>query len=190
MNCGLQRFCQTMPARELLLGLALALGFGDAMATLGQAPANPLGRAPLLVKPSSSAAEAAPASSTSASAPASVVPGAKLRAAVRPDAYTVHESWLDSGTTVTEYATPAGVVFAVSWRGPVLPDLNALLGGYFKAFQEEAQQARTAGRRGSPIAIDTGALVVRSNGRMRNCSGSAYAPALVPADVNVKDALQ
>ena len=119
-----------------------------------------------------------------------MVPGAKLRAAVRPDAYTVHESLLDSGTTVTEYATPAGAVFAVSWRGPVLPDLNALLGEYFKAFTEEAQQARTAGRRGSPIAMDTGALVVRSNGRMRNFFGSAYAPALVPADVNVKDALQ
>ena len=179
MNFGRQHFCRTMPARLWLLGLAL--GFGDAMATLGQAPANPVGQVPLQVQASRS--PTAPAS-------APVLPGAKLQAAIRPGTYTVHESLLDSGTTVTEYATPAGVVFAVSWRGPVLPDLNALLGDYFRAFRQEAQQARASGRRGSPLTLDSAALVVRSNGRMRNFFGSAYAPELVPADVNVKDALQ
>ena len=183
MNFDLQRFCQTMSTRRLLLGLALALAFGNAMATLGQAPSNPAGQAPLQVEPSRPAA-------TATLAPASAVPGAKLQAAARPGTYTVHESVLDSGTTVTELATPAGVVFAVSWRGPVLPDLNALMGEYFQAFRQQAQQGRSAGRRGSPLAMENDALVVRSNGRMRNFFGSAYAPGLVPADVNIKDVLQ
>ena len=102
----------------------------------------------------------------------------------------MHKSELDSGTTVREYATPEGVVFAVSWRGPVLPDLNALLGEYFKALRHQAQQARAAGRRGSPLGVESDALVVRSNGRMRNCFGSAYAPGLIPVDVNIKDVLE
>jgi hypothetical protein len=178
MKLGSQRFFQTLPVRRLLSGWAMALGFGNAMATLGQAPLNPVGLAPMPV-------ERLQSDATTSSAAA-----ARLQAAVRPYAYTVHESMLDSGTTVTEFATPAGVVFAVSWRGPVLPDLNALLGEYFKAFRDEAQQARAAGRRGSPITLESAALVIRSNGRMRNFFGSAYAPALVPADVNVKDALQ
>lgn len=151
----------------MLLGAGLGLCVGNAMATLGQT---------LLVRPSAPAAAS--------------VPGVKIQSSARPAAYTIQESVLDTGTTVTELATPAGVVFAVSWRGPVLPDLNALLGEYFKAFRQEAQLARTAGRRGSPLAMETDALVVRSNGRMRNFFGSAYAPGLVPADVNIKDALQ
>lgn len=159
-----QRFFRPHSVRQLLLWTVLAASAAPVMATLGQAP--------------------------SASSPAS---GARLLLAApagRSGAYAIHESVLDTGTTVTQLATPAGVVFAVAWRGPVLPDLNALLGEYFKAFRQEAQQARAAGRRGSPLAMDADGLVVRSNGRMRNFFGSAYAPGLVPADVNIKDALQ
>lgn len=151
----------------MLLGAGLGLCVGNAMATLGQT---------LLVSPS------APAAAT--------VPGVKIQSSARPAAYTIQESVLDTGTTVSEFTTPAGVVFAVSWRGPVLPDLNALLGDYFKVFREQAHQARAVGRRGSPITMETDALVVKSNGRMRNFFGSAYAPGLIPADVNIKDVLQ
>jgi Protein of unknown function (DUF2844) len=189
MNFGLQRFSQILSVRLSLLGLALGMGFGDCMATLGRAPSNPVGQAPVLAEPSR-LPTSSPSSSTSSSASAPAVPAAKLQVTARPGAYTVHESVLDSGTTVTELATPAGVVFAVTWRGPVLPDLNVLLGDYFQAFRAEAQQARAAGRRGSPVTLDSAALVIRSSGRMRNFFGSAYAPGLVPADVNVKDALQ
>lgn len=167
------RFFGPYPVRLLLLCAVLAGGDRPAMATLGKAPSVPL-------------VSAAAASSDPA-------PGAKRLSATpagRSGQYAIHESALDSGTTVREYATPAGVVFAVSWRGPVLPDLNALLGEYFKAFRQEAQQARTTGRRGSAVGLETDALVVRSNGRMRNFFGWAYAPGLVPADVNIKDVLQ
>ena len=142
----------------LPIAFALLVCMGDAMAALGQMlPTRP------------------PVPSASAT------PGAKIQAAVISGAYTMQESELDSGTVVREYATLAGQVFAVSWRGPLLPDLNALLGNYFKAFRDEAQQARLAGRRSSSMNMESAALVVRSNGRMRNFVGSAYAPELVPA---------
>lgn len=106
-----------------------------------------------------------------------------------PSSYTLHEVQLENGTTVLEYATPAGLVFAVAWRGPVLPDLSALLGGYFNTFKRETEQARMMGKRGAPVNIERDDLVVRSSGRMRNFFGHAYAPALVPAGVNIKDVL-
>jgi len=162
-------FC-TDTIRVLLLGLVLAASAGEATATLGQAPST------------------LPASSTSTPAV-----GARMLAATptaRSSLYTLHEVQLENGTTVREYATPAGQVFAVAWRGPVLPDLSALLGGYFNTFKAETDQARMTGRRGSPVNIERNGLVVRSNGRMRNFFGHAYAPDLVPTGVNIKDVLQ
>lgn len=152
------------------LGLALLSGAGSALAALGQAP-TPL--------PAASASTAAPAVRMSAISPV-----------VRSSVYTLHEFRHENGTLIREYASPAGVVFAVSWRGPVLPDLSVLLGGYFSTFKHEIEQARSTGRRGAPANIERDDLVVSSNGRMRNFFGHAYAPALVPSGVDIKDVLQ
>ncbi len=153
--------------RLMLMGIVVGAAMGDAAATLGQV---------FPLRPSTPSVAS--------------VSGAKAQSITRAAAYTIHESELESGTTVREYATPTGLVFAVSWRGPLLPDLNLLLGDYFQTFREEMRQARLAGRRGSSVNMESTALVVRSNGRMRNFFGSAYAPGLVPADVNIKDVLQ
>lgn len=162
-------FCPDM-VRVLSLGLVLAVSAAEVMATLGRAPST--------LTPSSSS---------------SPVPGARILAATptaRSSLYTLHEVQLENGTNVREYATSAGLVFAVSWRGPVLPDLNALLGSHFSTFKFEVEQARMNGRRGSPVNIEIDELVVRSNGRMRNFFGHAYVPDLAPAGVNIKDVLQ
>ncbi len=155
---------------RLLLGLLLAISAGAANATLGQSPW---------------AAGAAAASSA--------VPAAKMQAvtSVAPSSlYALHEVQLENGTSVREYATPAGIVFAVSWQGPVLPDLSALLGTYFSTFKQETERVRAAGRRGGPVSIEHPDLVIQSSGRMRNFFGHAYAPALIPVGVNIKDVLQ
>ncbi len=89
-----------------------------------------------------------------------------------------------------EYATPAGLVFAVSWRGPVLPDLSLLLGEFFSGYKLETDQARALGKRGPPVNVISNKLVVRSGGRMRSFSGYAYVPELIPAGVNINDVLQ
>lgn len=156
--------------RALLLGLLLVASVGEVVAALGQAPST------------------FPAASSSSTAS-----GARLLAAIPPvrsGLFTMHTLRLETGTSVREYATPAGQVFAVSWRGPVLPDLSDLLGEYFNTFKFEAEQARRMGRRGAPMKIGRNDLVVRSNGRMRNFFGYAYAPALIPTGVNIKDVLQ
>lgn len=156
--------------RLLLIGLALTSAVGQSWAALGQAPSA--GTVP--VSPSLAA-------------------GAKAQAAGRNVGvswFTVHQTQLESGTTVVEYATPAGLVFAVSWRGPVLPDLSALLGVYFNTFKLETDKARLAGRRGSALKIERDGLIVSSNGRMRNFFGYAYAPGLIPTGVDIKDVLQ
>lgn len=104
--------------------------------------------------------------------------------------FSQHERVLGSGTTVREFTRADGLVFAVSWEGPVLPDLNELLGNYFSTFMEGVKQERQSAGRGSPLQISRDGLVVRSNGRMRNFFGHAYAPALVPAGVEITDVLR
>ena len=104
-------------------------------------------------------------------------------------AYTVHDILLPSGTRVQEFVTPAGLVFAVAWRGPVLPALKALLGDYLTIFQRHTDAVRQAGLRGGPVNLVQEGLVMRSSGRMGDFSGHAYVPTLVPAGVNIHDLL-
>jgi len=120
---------------------------------------------------------------------------ATARQSVRPTMaasglYSVYESQLENGTAITEFANADGRVFAVSWKGPVLPDFQGLLGSHFEAFSAGAKQARVPGRLGTPLNIAQQKLVVRSNGRMRHFFGYAYVPDLVPAGVNIDDVLR
>lgn len=155
------------PSLISFFGVVLAVFATPSPAALGQAPSR-------LV----------------ASSPAS---GARMLAIVptaRAGSYTVQETQLENGTAVREYATAAGLVFAVAWQGPVLPDLDVLLGGYFNAFKLETERGRLLGKRGAPVDMARDGLVVRSNGRMRNFFGHAYAIDLIPAGVVIKDLLE
>jgi len=96
---------------------------------------------------------------------------------------TTHEN----GLVVTEYAGTNSVVFAVQWTGPVLPELNVLLDKYFGVFQTEVAKSRKYRNIGSPLRIDTPELVAQSFGRMGNFTGMAFAPALIPAGVNINE---
>jgi hypothetical protein len=94
--------------------------------------------------------------------------------------YTVSEVVEPSGTTVREYIGADNVVFAVSWQGPSMPNLQQLLGSYadqFTAAASEPHQGRRA------VAIQSDQLVLRSGGHMRSFAGSAYVPALLPQGV-------
>ncbi len=111
------------------------------------------------------------------------------KAQLRSGQFQIHRSQLESGCVVLEYASNTGVVFALSWRGPLLPDLALLLGEYFPVFKQDAEKIRLTGRRGSSLTIDQASLIVRSNGRMRNFFGYAYAPELIPPGVEIKNVL-
>src|ERR1700733_3415028 len=50
------------------------------------------------------------------------------------EAYTVHELLLNNGTSIKEYVSHAGLVFAATWHGLTQPDLTALLGRYYSEY--------------------------------------------------------
>ncbi|MBU3738685.1 MAG: DUF2844 domain-containing protein [Rhodoferax sp.] len=100
-------------------------------------------------------------------------------------AYRVHEAVLDNGSVIREYASTQQRVFAVRWRGPVLPDLRVWLGVHHPAYVRAAEAARATGLRGGPLVFASEDLVLRSTGRMREFQGHAYLPAQVPAGVDI-----
>lgn len=109
-----------------------------------------------------------------------------LRRATPGNGYTVHELQTDNGITIREYAAGSGKIFAVSWRGPFMPDLQSLLGTYFPTFKTAVDARRAAGVRG-PVAVESDDLVVESAGRMRAFNGRAWVPSLLPPQVSVDE---
>jgi len=121
------------------------------------------------------------------------VVGAQLRAqtpSLQMAGVTSQSTQHPNGTTVVEYAAKDGIVFAVTWQGPVLPDLPAQLGTFFPQFRDELQRLGSGSRLASVLNLRTVDLVVHSQGRMRHFSGYAYAPSLVPAGLDVLDVVQ
>lgn len=105
--------------------------------------------------------------------------GAATTANTTDAVYTVSQSTLDSGTVVREYSDTAGKVFAVSWRGPTLPDLRTLLGEKFAVMNAAAGQRARAGH--SQLALDQSDMVLVSSGHMRAFAGHAWIPSALPA---------
>lgn len=99
--------------------------------------------------------------------------------------YTVHETTLPTGTLVRQYVSSAGVVFAVSWSGPFMPDLRQLLGPHFDTMvARQAKQNHVSHRTLRQHESD---LVVESGGHPRSFVGRAYLPNAIPAGVGEKD---
>ena len=91
-------------------------------------------------------------------------------------AYTVLHRTLRSGVAVDEYVDAAGKVFALSWSGPFKPNLKRLLGRHFQAYRDRG--ARRHGGPRSRLAVDTGEVVVVSEGHMGAFEGRAWLPAV------------
>jgi len=99
--------------------------------------------------------------------------------------YNVEEMTIGA-TTVREYLSSDGTVFAVAWNGYTHPDLSQLLGTYAGEYAKaEKTTARVQGRRWRRIVTDS--LVVEHRGHMRDLHGRAYLPALVPGSVRVDE---
>lgn len=99
--------------------------------------------------------------------------------------YFTRDTTLATGTHVREYVSRSGVVFAVTWDGPFLPDLKALLGKYFDMMVAESAAAPKAGR--SRLAVNRPEVVINSGGHMRAFEGSAWIPAGFPAGFTADD---
>jgi hypothetical protein len=100
-------------------------------------------------------------------------------------AYTVQEIQMPSGTVVREYVSPAGIVFAVTWNGPQVPDLRQLFGSKYFVEVQDAARARRPSH--GPQRIEQAGLVVESGGHMGSYFGRAYVPQLVPQGVSVNE---
>jgi hypothetical protein len=97
-------------------------------------------------------------------------------------AFSVHELQLPGGTRVREYLTPGQQIFAITWSGPSIPDLQQLLGTYFPRYQQGA--SRTPGRGRQPIMMHEPDLVIQTGGHPRAFSGVVYLPRLMPPGVS------
>ena len=109
-----------------------------------------------------------------------------VRGNVTPGAtYTVHEIAYE-GTTVREYVSPQGIVFAIAWNGVRSPDLQTLLGSYAGQYNAAlaSREHRPGARHGSIKGDD---VVVERWGQVGHLQGRAYAPALIPTGVSVDE---
>jgi hypothetical protein len=101
--------------------------------------------------------------------------------------YLVLDTTLATGTQVRQYVAVSGLVFAVTWSGPFLPELRILLGKYFDAMLAESARTTSVGR--SHIAINHREFVINLGGHMRAFEGEAWIPAQMPTDFSVDDGL-
>lgn len=114
---------------------------------------------------------------------------AKMKASLRVDAkptFTVHALESQTGNKINEYVNIDDVVFAVSWNGPTMPNLQQLLGStYFDRYTTELAASKHAAR--GPILIQQSDFVIHSGGRLRAFSGKAYVPSLLPAGFDLDE---
>ncbi len=101
--------------------------------------------------------------------------------------YQVDEITTPEGTVVKEFISPAGIVFAVSWRGPVMPNLAQTLGSTYFAMLKSAEKHQQAGLGHDHVQLRTPQLVVHAGGHMRFFFGVAYVPSLLPPNVTISD---
>jgi hypothetical protein len=94
-------------------------------------------------------------------------------------AYSVNTTTLTGGTTVREYVGADGVVFAVTWNGPFLPDLRELLGQHFATLTSESARQPKAGR--GQIHVTQPDVTIESGGHMRAYAGRAWINSRLPA---------
>jgi Protein of unknown function (DUF2844) len=100
--------------------------------------------------------------------------------------YDIHEIMSANGMRLREFQNRSGVVFAVVWSGPAMPDLQKLLGASYQTYTTAVAAANHPGLK-RPVRIATSDLVVESEGHMRTFSGRAYLPALIPAGTSAAD---
>ena len=114
-----------------------------------------------------------------------LIDSAQMHGAVKSESrqqYEVQVITIESGMRISEYLNGNGMVFAVTWAGPVPPDLRLLLGSHYADYTAALAALNHPGLHRT-ARIDTNGLVVDVGGHMRAYSGRAYLPALTPAGV-------
>ncbi len=100
--------------------------------------------------------------------------------------YDIHEITAASDMRVSEFLNREGIVFAVTWSGPVVPDLQRLLGAHFATYSRALAALQRPGLHRS-LRIASDGLIVEFAGHLRAYNGRAYLPALVPSGIPTAD---
>jgi hypothetical protein len=109
------------------------------------------------------------------------------RTTMMTNTYTLHEIQGANGTTVREYQSADGKVFAVAWNGQWMPNLQQILGSYYEQYNQ-ALKAQKAARRGrGPVVIAEPDLNVEIGGHPRWFVGRAYIPGQLPPGMSPED---
>ena len=98
--------------------------------------------------------------------------------------YSVHQMATPAGTTIRQFVSPSGNVFAVAWEG-TSPDLHQLLGSRFDEYLAAVQAMHS--RRGRGVHIDTGDMVVDTGGHMGFVQGRAFLKSAMPQEVKADE---
>jgi hypothetical protein len=100
---------------------------------------------------------------------------------------SMHAISLSDGSSIREYVTPAGIVFAVAWSTRFKPNLQALLGQHAASFDAAASAALRLPGIKRQVVLKHGDLVAHSAGHLNAFVGQAYLASLVPEGVHVED---
>ena len=100
--------------------------------------------------------------------------------------FEIEEITSDNGMRVREFLNRKGIVFAVTWAGPAAPDLQRLLGTQFAVYTTALTSRTHLGLQRS-VRVATPDLVVESAGHLRNFTGRAYLPAMLPVGVTTAE---
>lgn len=93
-----------------------------------------------------------------------------------------HELTLPSGLVVHQFVSPTGAVYAVTWRGPRMPNLRELLGPYFTQIDNRDAFPHNGHHQMTMSGFD---LEIRAGGHRGSFSGRAWVPSMVPIGVSI-----
>ncbi|CAG4891637.1 DUF2844 domain-containing protein [Paraburkholderia gardini] len=113
--------------------------------------------------------------------------GTAIVHSLKSGSFQVRTTTDDGGTTISEYTTPAGQVFAYTWQGPTMPDLKTLLGSFYDSWRDGAASAQARASTLHATRIAQPDVVVESGGQMRSYVGRAWLPGALPAGVSADD---
>ncbi|MBO9666341.1 MAG: DUF2844 domain-containing protein [Bdellovibrio sp.] len=100
--------------------------------------------------------------------------------------YTVSETTDAAGIKIRQYSDASGLIFAISWKGPVVPDLQLLFGNYTTEYRATLEK-RPKMRGSRYLKVDTGKIVVEGGGRQWDQKGRAYITKSLPSGFNLED---
>lgn len=97
--------------------------------------------------------------------------------------YELREITNESGMVVREFVNRSGLVFALAWSGPAMPNLRQLLGAHYEAYAQSLARLSRPGLHRS-VRVETPHLVVENAGHLRAYAGYGLLTDLLPAGMS------